>query len=104
MLIEIIRHRLGVNVRIILRRNFILSLFLLNLPVLGYVYYKLNLLNYAWYNRAHRSVLHCGTAREDMTALIHLSKQLHKSLNALNVTHWLAYGRYVTSRNCYTFD
>ncbi len=87
------RHSFGLNVKIVLRRNFILTLFLLNVPVLCYVYYKLNLLNYAWYNRAHRSILHCHTAPEDMEALINLSKDLHNTLRVLNVTHWLAYGR-----------
>ena len=84
---------LGRNVKLVLRRNFILALFLLNIPVVCYVYYKLNLLNYAWYNRAHRSVLHCHITPEDMDDLINLSKDLHRTLTDLNVTHWLAYGR-----------
>ena len=79
-------------VKLVLRRNFILALFLLNVPVLCYVYYKLNLVNYAWYNRAHRSVQHCHTTPEDMDDLINLSKDLHSTLTDLNVTHWLAYG------------
>ena len=87
------RHPFGLNVKIVLRRNFILALILLNVPALCYVYYKLNLLNYAWYNRAHRSVLHCHTSGEDMKALISLTKDLHETLLQLNVTHWLAYGR-----------
>ena len=87
------RHPFGLSVRIALRRNFILALFILNIPVICYVYYKLNLLNYAWYNRAHRSSLHCHTTHEDMNALIHLANELHKTLQDLNVTHWLAYGR-----------
>jgi hypothetical protein len=98
----IMKNLFGRNVKLVLRKNFILLLFLLNLPVLCYVYYKLNLLNYAWYNRSHRSVLHCHTAPQDMKALINLSKDLHNTLTDLNVTHWLAYGRYGTVNNCYT--
>ena len=88
------RNFFRLRVKTTLRRNFILALFLFNIPVICYVYYKLNLLNYAWYNTAHRSVLHCHTETKDMEALIALSKDLHDALKALNVTHWLAYGRY----------
>ena len=89
----ITRRPAALYISLVMRRNFILALLLLNVPIVCYVYYKLNLLNYAWYNRVHRSVLHCHTTPEDMEALINLSKDLHNALNALNVTHWLAYGR-----------
>lgn len=92
----IMRNTFGRNLEIVMRRNFILGLFLVNVPLLCYVYYRLNLVNYAWYNHSHRSTLHCSTPRNDMKNLIKLAKDLHSILAALNVTHWLAYGRFAS--------
>lgn len=81
-----------VNTKLFIRRNFVLTLVLVNVPIVCYIYYKLNLVNYAWYNRSHRSTLHCRTPTEDMKDLMELSRDLHFILDELNVTHWLAYG------------
>lgn len=81
--------------KVLVQRNFVIILVIFNIPLLCYIYYKLNLLNYAWYNRSHRFTLHCRTPPEDMDALMDLSRDLHFVLKKLNITHWLAYGRYV---------
>lgn len=77
-------------ISLLVQRNFIFAIIIVNMPVVCYIYYKLNLVNYAWYNR--RSAMHCRTPPEDMNKLIELSRDLHYSLVKLNITHWLAYG------------
>ena len=55
------------------------------------LYYQFNNRSYGWYLNSSKNHL-CVTAEKDMKAMINLLEGIHRTLQDLNITHFLIYG------------